>query len=90
MLELCFHHVVVIFRGTFFVISFLYLGMHIICLSFVVVCIHIKCYITNDVHFIMCALCEKKWLKKLVDQKRKNVLFSSMFFYNFFLDKKLF
>jgi len=38
------------------------------------------CYTTNYVHFIICALCEKKQLKKLVDQKKKDVLFSSMFF----------
>ncbi len=29
-------------------------------------------------HYV--SLCEKKWLKTLVDQKRKDVLFSSMFF----------
>jgi len=34
----------------------------------------------NDVQFIMCALCEKKRLKYLVNQKRKSVIFSSMFF----------
>jgi hypothetical protein len=37
----------------------------------------------SDVHLIMCALCEKKQLKELMDQKRKNVLFSSIFFFCF-------
>jgi len=27
--------------------------------SFIVVCTHLRCYITSDVHLIMCALCEK-------------------------------
>jgi len=30
--------------------------------------------------FILCALCEKKQLKELMDQKKKDVLFSSIFF----------
>jgi len=36
----------------------------------------------------MCALCEKKWLKELMDQKKKDVLFFSMFFLCFFLGLK--
>jgi hypothetical protein len=48
--------------------------------SFIVACTHLKCYITNDVHLIMCALCEKKILKDLMNQKRKGVMISSMFF----------
>jgi hypothetical protein len=55
--------------------------------SFNLTCIHSTCY-TSDVHLIMCELCEKNWLKELVDYKKKYVLFSSMFFiyiyrYNF-------
>jgi len=42
------------------------------------------CYTTSDVHVIMCALCEKKRLKELVDQKMKDVLFSLMFFLDIF------
>ncbi len=48
--------------------------------SFIVVCIHLKCYTTNDVHFIIDALCEKRNLQKIVDQKKKDVLFFSIFF----------
>jgi hypothetical protein len=33
-----------------------------ICLSLIMVCNHLKS--TNDVHFIMCVLCEMKQLKK--------------------------
>jgi hypothetical protein len=60
--------------------------------SFILVCIHLKCYITNDVHFIMCALCEKKWLKKWVDQKKKMHYFfqcSSKVFFWYFVWKKI-
>jgi len=52
--------------------------------SLIVVFNHLSCYTTSDVHFIMCALCEKKWLKELMDPKKKDVLFSSMFFLCFF------
>jgi len=47
---------------------------------FIVVCIHLKCY-TSHIHLIMCALCENTWLTKLLDLKKKDVLFSSMFFF---------
>jgi hypothetical protein len=47
---------------------------------FVMICTHLKCYTPSDVHLIMCALCEKKWLKELLHQKRNEILFSSMFF----------
>jgi hypothetical protein len=90
MLELYFHHVVVIFDGAFFVMTFLYLDMHILFFSFIVVCIHLNCYITNDVHFIMCVLCEKKWVKKLVDQKKKMYYFLQCSYKYFFWIKKYF
>jgi hypothetical protein len=48
--------------------------------SFIVACTCLKCYITNDVHLIMCASCEKKKLKDLMNHKRKGVIFSSLFF----------
>jgi hypothetical protein len=69
----------VIFDKTFFVTSFLYVGMHIL-FFFVMICIHLKCYTPSDIHLIMCALCEKKWLKELMHQKWNKILFSSMFF----------
>jgi hypothetical protein len=50
---------------------------------FIVVCNHLKCYTTYD-HFITCALCENKKLNKLMNQKRKDVLFSSIFLCVFF------
>ncbi len=31
--------------------------------SFIVACTHLKCYTISNVHIIMCALCEKNWLK---------------------------
>jgi hypothetical protein len=45
-------------------------------LSFIVISIHLKCYTTSDVHHIMCALYAKR-LKKLVGQKRKDIIFMS-------------
>jgi len=45
--------------------------------SFIVVCTQLRCYITSDVHFIMEALYEKK---RFSESKKKDVLFSSMFF----------
>jgi hypothetical protein len=52
---------------------------------------HLKCYIASDVHLIMRALCETKQLKDFMNQKRKDIIFSSMFFLCiFFLAKNLF
>jgi len=51
---------------------------------FIVICIHLRCYIIRDVHLIMCALCDKKRLKDLVNQKRKDLIFSLMFFLCYF------
>ncbi len=45
-------------------------------LCFIVTSIHLKCYTTSDVHHIICALYEKK-LKKLMNQKKKDVIFMS-------------
>jgi hypothetical protein len=80
-IKLSFYHIDCDLYETLFVTCFLSLGMHIFLFSFIVVCIHLMCYTINYAHFIMCALCEKKQSKKLVDQKKKNVLFSSMFFF---------
>jgi len=38
---------------------------------FIVVCTHLRCYITNDIHLIICALCEKQQLKDLINQKKR-------------------
>jgi len=46
---------------------------------FVRIYIHLKCYTPSDVHLIMSMLCEMKWLKKLMHQKRNKILFSLMF-----------
>jgi hypothetical protein len=40
---------------------------------FIVVCNHLKCYTTYD-HFVICALCENKKLKKLMNLKNVNNL----------------
>jgi hypothetical protein len=48
--------------------------------SFIMICTYLRCYTPSDVHLIMHALCEKKQLKELMDQKSEDVLFSSMFF----------
>jgi hypothetical protein len=53
-------------------------------LFFVMIYIHLKGYTPSDVHLIMCALFEKKWLKKLMHQKKNKILFPSMFFPYFF------
>jgi len=58
-------------------------GHEHILLSFIVVCTHLRCYITSVVCLIMCALYENKQLKYLVNQKRKDVIFSSMFLISF-------
>jgi len=95
-MKVCFEHIkqkchidLVIFYGTFFVMIFLCLGMHIFFSSFIVICTHLKCYTTSDVQLITCALCEKKRLKELVDKKMKNILFSSMFFLCSFFGLKI-
>jgi hypothetical protein len=54
-------------------------------LFFIVICIHLRCYIISDVPLIMCALCDKKPLKDLVDKKRKDLIFFLMFFYLFLI-----
>ncbi len=90
-IKVSFYHIDCDFYESFFVTSFLSLGMHthIYIFSFIVVCTHLMRYTTNYVHFIMCALCEKKQSKKLVDQKKKDVLFSSMFFFYIHITRKL-
>jgi hypothetical protein len=61
---------------------------HIV-LCFIVVCIHLRCYTTSDVHFIICELYEKKLLREFVNQKRKNVPFFLMFFLCSFSDEPI-
>jgi len=43
--------------------------------SSIVICIHLKCYIASDVHFIMVCIMWKETIEKLVNQKMKDVLF---------------
>jgi len=57
-------------------------GHEYIFFFFIVICSHLRCYITSIVRLIMCALCEKKQFKK-VNQKRKDVIFSSTFLISF-------
>jgi len=78
-----------IYDGAFFVMRLSMFGHAHIFFSFIMVCTHLKCYITSDVHLIIYALCEKKWLKELEDKKRKDVIFSSIFFLRFFLAKNI-
>jgi len=52
--------------------------------SCIMVCIHLKCYPTSDVHFTTCALCLKKMIKKIMDPKSKDVLFFSIFLHFWF------
>jgi len=46
--------------------------------SLLVIFIYLRCYTKNDFHLTL--LCKIKWLKKLMDQKNKDVLFFSMLF----------
>jgi len=83
MLKLC---IIVFFshncNGTFFLMSFLCLDMHILFFFFIVVCIHFRCYPTSDVHPIMCVLYEKKQLEISVKQGY-NILFNVLLMYFF-------
>jgi len=36
----------------------------------IMVCIHLRCYITSNVHLIICALYENQQLKDLINQKK--------------------
>jgi hypothetical protein len=54
--------------------------------SFIVVFTHLRCYTTSDFHLITLhvLICEKKQLKKLVDQKEKIYDFPQCFSYVIF------
>ncbi len=47
-------------------------------LPLIMVCIHLKCYITNDVHFIMCVFMWKEMIEKFNEPKieRCNIIFN--------------
>jgi hypothetical protein len=65
---------------------FMFRHVHII-LSFIEICIFLRCYTTSDIHMIIWT----KQLKFLLNQERKDVIFSSMFLSFFsFLAKNLF
>jgi hypothetical protein len=59
-------------------------------LSLIVLCTHLRCYTTSDVYIVMYILCKTKQLKELMNQKRKNIIFSSIYVLTFFLAKKYF
>jgi hypothetical protein len=80
ILELCFQDVNCHFWRSIFYQEFPMFGHAHIVLCFIVVCIHLGCYTTSNVHLIICALYEKELLKEFVNQKRKNVPFFLMFF----------
>ncbi len=82
--ELCFFHINCGFSWNIFCHKLPMFGHTHIFFSFIVICIHLRCYITNGFHFIMYALGEKKQLKYLVNQKKKDMMFFSMFFLCFF------
>jgi len=54
---------IVIFMEHFLLWVFYVLACAHVLFLLIMVSIHLKCYITNDVHLIICALCEKKQLK---------------------------
>ncbi len=60
-----------ILYGAFFVISF-YVWACTHFFSFIVIYTHLRCYITSV---------ERKTLKDLVNQKKKDVIFSLMFYF---------
>jgi hypothetical protein len=70
--------------GTFCHEFFMFGHAHIF-FFFIVVCIHLTCYTTSDVHLIIYVLYEKKQLKISVKQRMKVIIFSSMFFLCIFL-----
>jgi hypothetical protein len=63
--ELCF---IIWFGIKHFVMNFLCLTTHIYIFSFIVIYIHLRCYITIDVHLIVCVYVKEKSLKDLLDQ----------------------
>jgi hypothetical protein len=68
---------------------FLMFGHAHIFFSFIVICTHLRCYITIDVYVTL--LCEMKWLKNLVHQKMMDILFPKYYFlYICFCSKKYF
>jgi hypothetical protein len=68
---------IVILLWSIFHSEFFYVWACTFFFSFIVICIHLKCYTTSDVQFIM-------WKEKLVNQKRKDVLFDVFLMYFLF------
>jgi hypothetical protein len=71
---LCFYHVDCDFWLSIFCHEFFMFEHAHFIFSLIVVFNHLSWYTTSDVHSIMCALCEKKWLKELRDQKKIHLL----------------
>jgi hypothetical protein len=81
ILEMCFYHIDCDFLWNFFGHKFSIFEYALLISSFIMVCTHLRCYTRSDVQFIMCALCEKKWFKELMHQRKKKVVFSSIYIY---------
>jgi hypothetical protein len=71
----------VIFDGVFFVMSFKkFLDMH----TFFSLLLWFALFKSVTLHMMFISLCKKKRLNNLVNQKRKDILFFSMFFWGGF------
>jgi hypothetical protein len=96
LVKMCFEHKTRMshrscdFLWNLFFYDFLMFGHAHIFSSFIVICTHLKCYTTSDVQLITCALCEKKKLKKLMDQKMKKIIILNVFPMFFFWVKNCF
>jgi hypothetical protein len=70
-----------ILYGAFFVISFyVWACTHFV--SFIVIYTHLRCHITNDVHLILYALCEKEKIQRFSEPKKEgcNILLDVLLF----------
>ncbi len=68
---------IVIFDGAFFNHEFYIFGHAHILFSIIAVCIHLKCYTTNDVHLIICTLCEE--IIETMNGPKKKMYYSPKF-----------
>jgi len=60
--------------------------------SFIVTCIHLRCYVTSDVHFIICVFLEKEKIKRFSEPKKEgyNILLNVLLVYFSFWLKNYF
>jgi hypothetical protein len=80
---------IVIFEGAFFSCIFYVSACTYLKKSFIVVCTHLKCYSTNDIHLIMCALCEIVFWKNNKLKKETCTICLNVFLCIFSFNKKL-